>query len=155
MAGAAPPPRCLTVRASFASTWNLLFVAYANTGAVQSQLDAINHAYALRSRLSEFEALATAARCHRLHGDFAEEETAWQRLVEAEREQTNYANMLLERRSPAEAEAVQRRDIDADSNLAIGYWNLTEAQVAQRKFAAAESTVARMTARLPDARLTQ
>ena len=155
MAGATPPPRRLTVRTSFASTWNLLFVAYANIGAVQSQLDAINQAYALLNRLSEFEALTTTDRYHSLHGDFAEEETAWQRLVEAGREHTNYAIMLLERRRPAEAKAVQRRDIDADLNLAIGYWNLTEAQIAQRKFAAAESTVARMTARLPDARLTQ
>ena len=147
--------QALALDSAFASAWSVLFVAYSNMSAVQSALDAVTHAYAQRDRLSETDALITAARYHGLRGEFAEEDAAWSRLVEMDREHTNYANALLSRRRYAEAEAVQRRGVDADPKLSIGYWNLAEAQIAQRKFAAAESTVTRMTTNLPELRLTQ
>ncbi|MDP1859314.1 MAG: hypothetical protein Q8K82_11610, partial [Gemmatimonadaceae bacterium] len=147
--------QAVALDSAFASAWSLLFVAYSNMGAVQSALDAVTHAYARRDRLSETDALLTAARYHGLRAEYAEEDAVWSRLVEMDREHTNYANMLLTRGRYAEAEAVQRRGVGNDPKNAIGYWNLVEAQIAQRKFAAAESTVTRMTTNLPQLRLTQ
>ncbi len=146
--------QALVLDTTFASAWSALYVAYANSGQMQLASDAATHAYALRDRLSEAAALVTSARYHDTRGEDAEQEAAWSRLATMDREQTNYANFLLSRRRFVDAEAMQRRGVEAEPKKAVGYFNLVEAQMAQQKFVAAESTVTRMKERVPDAVLT-
>ncbi|MEO7996583.1 MAG: protein kinase [Gemmatimonadaceae bacterium] len=145
----------LVLDSAFASAWSVLFVAYSNMNEVAKASDAVTHAYALSDRLSEVDALLTKARYHSMRGEFDEGDAAWQRLVEMNLQHTNYANQLLARRRFVDAEVVQRKGVELDPKLSIGYWNLAEAQIAQRHFAAAESTATLMSKNLPDLRLTQ
>lgn len=145
----------LTLDSGFASAWSVLYVAHSNMNEVAKASNAITHAYALRDRLSETDALLTTARYHSARGEFNESDAAWQRLVELNLQHTNYANELLARRRFADAEVVQRKGVELGPKLSIGYWNLAEAQIAQRHFAAAESTATLMMKNLPDLRLTQ
>ena len=143
----------LRLDSAFANAWSVLYVAYANTASLTLQDEAATRLFALRDRLTEAQALKATANYHGMRGEFADEEAAWQRLVEQGREHTNYANMLLKLRRLREAEAMQKRGITAQPKLGIGYWNLVEAQVAQQHFAAADSTVTLMRARTPESTL--
>ena len=145
--------QALLLDTAFAGAWSVLYVVYANSGQLELQADAATHAFALRDRLSEVEALRITARYHAMRGETAEEEAVWQRFMEMGREHTNYANMLLGQRRFADAEAIQRRGVEAEPRQPIAYWNLLEAQAAQQKFAAAESTVSRMRTQLPGVQL--
>ena len=143
----------LQLDSAFASAWSVLYVAYANTSSLSLQDEAATQLFALRDRLTEAQALRATATYHGMRGEYNDEEAAWQRLVEQGRDHTNYANMLLKLRRLSEAEAMQKRGIVAEPKLAIGYWNLVEAQVAQQHFAAAESTVTLMRSRAPESTL--
>lgn len=140
---------------AFASAWSVLFVGYSNMNEVAKASDAIIHAFNFGDRLSETDLLITKARFHSMRGEFNESDAAWQRLVEMNLQHTNYANELLARRRFVDAEVVQRKGVELEPKMSIGYWNLAEAQIAQRHFAAAESTATLMAKNLPDLRLTQ
>jgi predicted Zn-dependent protease len=58
--------------------------------------------------------------------------------------------MLMELGRLAEAEAMARRGVGSNPKSATAYWNLAEAQVAQQRFAAAESTLTLISERLPE-----
>ena len=140
----------IALDSNFAAAWGGLYVFYSNEGQVQLASQAANRAYELRDRLTEYERLRTVARHHARRGEIAEEEAAWVRLAEIGREEINYANMLLGVKRFAEAEVMAKRGVARQPKSAVGYWNIVEAQVAQRKFAAAESTVVAMADHLPD-----
>ena len=146
--------QALVLDTTFAAAWSSLYASYVNSGQVQLASDAATHAYALRDRLSEAAALVASARYHDTRGEDAEQEAAWSRLATMDLQQTSYANFLLSRRRFVDAEAIQRRGVEAEPKAAVAYFNLIEAQMAQRKFVAAESTLTRMQVEVPDARLT-
>jgi len=142
--------QALALDSTFAAAWGSLYVFYSNNVQTSLAVEAAGKAYALRDRLSEVERLRVMARYHATRGERAEEEAAWARLVELGRDEINYANLLLGARRFADAEAMALRGLARTPRTAVGYWNLVEAQVAQRRFEAADSTVARMDVALPN-----
>ena len=140
----------IAIDTAFASAWGGLFVTYSNLGSVQLATEAAERAYMLRDRLSDAERLRIEARYHNIHGDLVAEEAAWARLVEMGRDHISYSNMLLGMGRFDEAAAMARRGIAFNPKASIGYWNLAEAQVAQRLFAAADSTAALAVTNLPE-----
>ena len=141
----------LVLDSSFASVWMLLAVSYSNIGALTQMTEAAERAYAMRDRLGEFERLRAEARYHGTRNEEAAEEAAWARLAEMGRDETNYANMLMEQARLPEAEVMARRAVVSTPKSAIAWWNLAEAQAAQQKFAAADSAAEAMAAQLPEA----
>ena len=141
----------LVLDSSFASVWSLLAVSYSNIGALTQMTEAAERAYAMRDRLGEFERLRAEARYHGTRNEEAAEEAAWARLAEMGRDETNYANMLMEQARLPEAEVLARRAVVSTPKSAIAWWNLAEAQAAQQKFAAADSAAEAMAAQLPEA----
>jgi tRNA A-37 threonylcarbamoyl transferase component Bud32/tetratricopeptide (TPR) repeat protein len=142
--------QALAIDSNFAGAWGALFVMYGNNGRVQLASEAATRAYHLRDRLPEWERLRTIARYHGLRGESAEEEAAWMQLVAMGRDEISYADFLLNERRFAEAERMARQGIVSLPKSPIGYYNLVEAQVAQQRFAAAESTVAEFGQALPN-----
>ena len=139
----------LALDSTFASAWSLLVVSYSNIGALTQATAAAERAYGLRDRLGEFERLRAEARYHGTRNDAVAEEAAWARLAETGRDETNYADMLMEQGRLAEAEVMARRATLSNPKSAIAWWNLAESQVAQQKFKAADSTAAAMAAPVP------
>jgi tetratricopeptide (TPR) repeat protein len=142
--------QALAFDSGFAGAWGALYVMFGNSGRVQLAFEAATRAYELRDRLPAAERLRAEARYHGLLGDAAREEAAWLQLVEMGRDEISYADMLLAAGRFAEAEAMGRRGVASQPKQPVGYWNLAEAQVAQQRFAAAESTVTLMAEHLPD-----
>jgi serine/threonine-protein kinase len=145
--------QALALDTAFAEAWSVLYVGYSNTDQVELQAKAAERQYALRDRLTEDQALRADARYFGLRGQLQEEEQAYQRLAERGLSRSNYANMLLERRRFAEAEAQERLALVDEAKQGVAYWNLAEAQIAQAHFAAAESTAALALVRLPESQL--
>ena len=140
--------QAIALDSTFASAWSLLNVIYSNAGQVSDATDAVTRAFAMRDRLSEVARLEVSARYHGIRAEYVEEEAAWAALAGMGRSETNYANMLMERGRVAEAEVMARRALFAQPKSTIALWNLAEAQVAQRHFAAADSTAALARARI-------
>lgn len=136
----------IAIDSTFAAAWGLLFSAYTNDAKIALAYDASTHAYESRDRLPEVERLRAEARYHGFRNERAQQEQAYKRLDELGRDQINYANVLLEQSRFSEAEVMAKKGLAADSGRSVGLWNLVEAQVAQRKFAAAESSIAKATA---------
>lgn len=132
----------LALDSTFASAWALLFVSYSNSGQVSDATDAATRAFAMRDRLSEESRLGISARYHGIHGEYEAEEAAWIALADMGNSETNYANMLMQRGRVAEAEVMARRALKTQPKSSIAFWNLAESQVAQQRFAAADSTAA-------------
>jgi tetratricopeptide (TPR) repeat protein len=143
----------LAIDSTFGAAWDALYVLYSNDNAAQAAAAAEMKAYALRERLTEHEQLRVTARYHGIRGEMAAEEAAWSRLADMGYDESNYANMLLEQRRFAEAEAMSRRAIATDPRQPVSYWNLAEAQLALGKFAAADSTIALVAIRIPESTL--
>ncbi|WP_411278677.1 protein kinase domain-containing protein [Gemmatimonas sp.] len=143
--------QAIALDTAFASAWSLLAVIYSNIGQVSGATDATKRAYALRNRMSDVQRLSTEARYHKIMGDAPAEEAAWSSLAESGSASafSNFANFLAEHGRVAESEIMARRAVSADSTSSIALWNLAEAQVAQHRFAAAESTAALARARIP------
>ncbi len=139
----------LAIDSTFAASWSLLAVTYANMGALTQATDAAERAYGLRDRLPEFERLRAEARYHGTRNDAVAEEAAWARLAETGRDEANYANMLMEQGRLAEAEVMARRAVVSNPKSAVSWWNLAETQVAQQEFAAADSAAEAMAAQVP------
>ncbi|MCE9602721.1 MAG: serine/threonine-protein kinase [Gemmatimonadetes bacterium] len=139
----------LALDSTFAATWSLLTVSYTNMGALTLATDAAERAYSMRDRLTEFERLRAEARYHGTRNNAVAEEAAWARLAEMGRDESNYANMLMEQGRLAEAEVMARRAVVSNPKSAIAWWNLAETQVALQEFAAADSTATAMAAQIP------
>ena len=142
--------QALALDSTFASAWGLLYVLYSNSVQTSLATEAAARAYALRDNLSEVERLRVMARYHSIRGEVAEEEAIWARLADLGRDEINYSNLLLGARRFPEAEAMARRGLARTPRASVGYWNLIEAQVAQRRFEAADSSVTLMAALLPN-----
>ncbi len=140
----------LALDTSFASAWNLLFTSYVNSGQVPLAEDAATRAYTMRVRLPEFERLRAEAHYHGMRAEYTEEEAAWARLTEAGRSEASYADLLLRLNRLPEAEAMARRSIAKPPYSGVAFWNLAEAQAGQERFAAFDSTVALIQAKLPE-----
>jgi tetratricopeptide (TPR) repeat protein len=140
----------IALDSTFASAWAGLFVTYTNLGYVQLASEAAARAYALRDRLSEIERLRIEADYHAARGEATEEEAAWQRLAELGQDVTGYSDMLLGQGRLREAEDVARRVIASYPRQSIAYWNLAEAQAAQHRIAAADSTATLIAKNLPE-----
>ena len=132
----------LALDTTFASAWALLYVTYSNLNEVRNATDASNKAYALRDRLSDVQRLTVEARHYKSLGDATREEAAWSSLAEmgVESGLSNYSNMLMQHTRVAEAEKMARRAVTLNPKSTIALWNLAESQVAQHRFAAADST---------------
>jgi len=140
----------IALDSTFAAAYTALFAAYTNMNAVSNATEAARQAYRLRDRLPEVERLRVEARYHGINGDMAAEEAAWMRLADLRRDETNYAAMLASMGRMAEAELMARRAIVSQPKGAIGYWNLSEIQIALHRFEAAESTLALVRTNLPE-----
>src|SRR5688572_22177673 len=135
---------------TFAGAYSQMYASYINLNAVGEATNAARRAFELRERLPEFERLKIEARYHETRGDVQAEEAAWVRLAALGREVTNYAAMLAEVGRLSEAEVMAERAVVSTPKAAVAYWNLAEMQIAQHRFAAAESTLARLKENLPE-----
>jgi serine/threonine-protein kinase len=147
--GIALAKQALVLDSTLASAWRLLHVMYSNNVQTSLAVEAAERAYALRDRLSEVERLRVTASYHSVRGELAEEEAAWARLVELGRDEINYSNLLLGARRFPEAAEMARRGLARAPKQPIGYWNFVEAEVAQRDFAAADSSLDVAAKRMP------
>ena len=135
---------------TFAGAYSQMYASYINLNAVGEATNAARRAFELRERLPEFERLKIEARYHDTRGDVQAEEAAWVRLAALGREETNYAAMLAEVGRLREAEVMAERAVVSTPKAAVAYWNLAEMQIAQHRFAAADSTLARLKENLPE-----
>ncbi len=114
----------------------------------------MERAYAFRNRLSEGERLRVSADYHKQNHEYALAEAAWLQLIEFEPENgsllVNYADLLLQTGRWAEAESLSLRGAELRPEAPVAYWNAVEAQVTQRRFGAADSTLMVMAGNLPD-----
>jgi len=139
----------LAIDSTFAAAWGGLYVTYTNMGFVRLATEAAERAYKLRDHLSEVERLKIETYYHQTRDDFIAEEAAYQRLADREQGLIGYSDMLLAQRRLPEAEAMAKRAVATEPKNPIAYWNLAEAQVAQQRFEAADSTAALVTRELP------
>jgi serine/threonine-protein kinase len=136
---------------TFASAWGGLGVAYLNSQAWPLAMDALEQAYRWRADLPKSSQLAIESNYHAVRGEEELEEAVLRQRTEVYDEGwVSYSDHLLGRGRLPEAEAAARRGISKDPKQPVGYWNLIEAQVAQRQFAAAESTLVAMRQQLPE-----
>jgi tRNA A-37 threonylcarbamoyl transferase component Bud32/tetratricopeptide (TPR) repeat protein len=135
---------------TFAGAYSQMYASYINLNAVGEATNAARRAFELRERLPEFERLKIEARYHETRGDVQAEEAAWVRLAALGREETNYAAMLAENGRLREAEVMAERAVVSTPKAAVAYWNLAEMQIAQHRFAAADSTLALLKENLPE-----
>jgi serine/threonine-protein kinase len=140
----------IALDSAFASAWTLLATTYVNMDSIAASAAATEHASRYADRLSDKQRLRLKARLERQRGNYVAEEAAWQELAEQWHDEVNYANMLLQSDRVVEAEVMARRAVAAERPSSIAYWNLAEAQVAQHKWAAADSTLRLTAQRLPN-----
>ncbi|HEX9565801.1 MAG TPA: tetratricopeptide repeat-containing serine/threonine-protein kinase, partial [Gemmatimonadaceae bacterium] len=140
----------IVLDSTFAGAYSLMNGAYTNMNSVRLSSEAAQRAHELRDRLPEFERLRIEARYHGIRGDVLAEEAVWARLADMGREEANYTDLLLGLGRFAEAEEMGKRAIASTPKSSIAYWNLAEAQIAQQRFVAADSTLALLIANLPE-----
>jgi len=142
--------QALALDSTFAGAWSALFTMYSNNGQSQLATEALLKADELGDRLPEVERLRLEARYAAIQGDPVKEEQAYKRLQDLGRDQVNYGNAMLALGRLEDAERVGREGEQTYPTQVASYWNLAEAQVTLGRFTAAESTLARMRAALPD-----
>jgi serine/threonine-protein kinase len=136
---------------SYAHAWAGLGVAYINNRWWQLAVAAIEQAYRWRGDLPESSQLAIESNYHGIRGEKELEAAVLRQRTEVYDEGwVSYADHLLGRGRLAEAEAASRRGIAQSPKQPVSYWNMIEAQVAQRRFEAAESTLVSMREQLPE-----
>lgn len=136
---------------TFASAWAGLGVAYVNNSWWQLAVGAIEQAYRWRADLPKSLQLAIESNYHGIRGEKElEEAVLQQRTAGYDEGWVSYADHLLGRGRLVEAEVAARRGVAKFPRQPVSYWNLVEAQVAQRRFAAAESTLVSMREQLPE-----
>jgi len=141
---------------AFASAWNFLAALYYNRDMYREGTEAVESAYSFRDRLSERERLFVMADYHKQRREFAQAEAAFVQLLEIDPGSSSitvYADLMLSRRRWPEAESLSLRAIELrdpqNGRSAVDYWNAAEAQVAQRRFGAADSLLTAMARNLP------
>jgi tetratricopeptide (TPR) repeat protein len=125
-------------------------VIYSNMDSIAASTRALRQAFAFADRLPEEGRLVATARVRRIEGNVVEEEAAWRSLAALGRQETNYANFLLQHGRVQEAEVMARRAVASGAPNSITYWNLAEALAAQHKWAAVDSVTRIVQARMPD-----
>jgi tetratricopeptide (TPR) repeat protein len=141
---------------TFAMAWRRIAASYAAAGTGRAaQKEAIERAYRLRDRLSENERLVTEAGyfSYGPEPDMDRVIAAYESLLERDPVNSPALNngglRYARKRQFARAEELLRRSIDVPNPFGGSYGNLVQSQVAQSKFTAAESTLARFREDLP------
>ena len=148
----------LALDSTFAMAHRKLAVALSNTGRGRSRVMAASRkAFEYRHRLPAKERyLAEAYYYDNVELDRAKVEVAYRSVLELDPEQTTALNNLAvqyaQTRRYREAEELALRAL-AVGDAVVYYQNAVGAQVAQGRFSAAESTLARFARRMPDAPL--
>jgi tetratricopeptide (TPR) repeat protein len=134
--------------------WRSLWVLHSNSNRYGPASEALERAYAFRNRLSERERLTVTSSYHKQNHEYALAEAAYLQRLESEPENgavlVGYADLLLETGRWAEAESLSLRGAELLPRAPVAYWNAVEAQVTQRRFRAADSTLRVMAGNLPD-----
>jgi serine/threonine-protein kinase len=139
----------------FAAAYREMATIFTNMERLAEARAASRSAYQYRDRLTELERLSVIYAYERfVTRDIAAAEAALRRtigIIPGEpRSLSRLSDLLLSQRRWAEAESVAVRALDQGaaqdmgSNGYAAYWNAVEAQVAQNRFAAADSTLERM-----------
>jgi tetratricopeptide (TPR) repeat protein len=141
---------------TFAMAWRRIAASYAGAGSGRAaQKEAIERAYRFRDRLSENERLVTEAGYFSYGPEPDLEKTlqAYEALLERDSVNSPALNngglRYAFKRDYARAEALLRRAINVPNPFGGSYLNLAQAQIAQGKLAAAETTLARFRQDLP------
>jgi tetratricopeptide (TPR) repeat protein len=146
----------VAIDTTFAAAYRKLGAALGNMGMPRSSVDsAYRSAYEHRDRLTDVERYLTIGSYFTSgkQRDRNRSADAYEAVLEIDSlnyvASNNLGNILVTRREFARAEAVYRRAIAAGTARATIYTNLLDAQLNQRKFAAAESTAAIGRSRYP------
>ncbi len=141
---------------TFAMAWRRIAASYAGVGTGRAaQMAAIEKAYRYRDRLSDNERLTTEAGYHSYGPapDLDRTIAAYEALLERDSTSSPALNnggiRYMVKRDHARAEALLRRAIAIPEPFGGSFGNLIQAQLAQGKFAAAESTAVRFRTALP------
>jgi tetratricopeptide (TPR) repeat protein len=132
---------------TFAMAYLMLSAVYGNDGQAAPARAAAERAYQFRDRLSEIERLFVEAFYHGARGDLVAEEEPLRRMLELDPGYVSalnvFSDLRLQQRRFAEAESLALRALDLGSPGYVAAWNAVQAQVAQQRFAAARSVLAR------------
>jgi len=141
---------------TFAMAWRRIAASYAAAGNGRAaQMEAITNAYRFRDRLTDNERLVTEAGYYSYgpNPDLDRTVEAYESLLERDPVNAPALNNVglryARKRDYVRAEAMLRRSIEIPNPFGGSFANLVQSQVAQGKFAAAESTVARFEQALP------
>ncbi len=144
----------LRLDSTFATAWRSLAVMHVNSNRYREATDAIARAYVFRDRLPERERLGVTSMYHSLRSEYDLAEVAERQLIDLEPDDpfgyVGLSNVLLKVHRWPEAEAAALEGVEKDSSEQIAYWNAVEAQIAQGRFDAADSTLALMAPYFPD-----
>lgn len=146
----------VAIDTTFAAAYRKLGVALNNLGMPRASVDsAYRRAYDHRDRLTDVERYVTIAGYFTSGNqrDRKRSADAYEAVLEIDSLNyiaiNNLGNILVTRREFARAEALYRRATSAGTARATIFSNLLDAQLSQRKFAAAESTAALARTRFP------
>ena len=146
----------VAIDSTFAMAWRRIAASYAGQGSGRAaQMAAIENAYHYRERLSDNERLTTEAGYYSYgpNPDLDRTIAAYEALLERDSLSSPALNngglRYLTKREPARAEELLRRAIAIPEPFGGSFGNLIQAQLAQGKFAAAESTAAAFRVTLP------
>jgi len=146
----------VTIDTTFAMAWRRIAASYAGQGSGRAaQMAAIEKAYRYRDRLSDNERLTTEAGYHSYgpNPDLDKTIAAYEALLESDSLSSpalnNGGTRYGTKRDWVRAEVLLRRAIAIPEPFGGSFGNLIQAQLAQGKFAAAESTAAKFRATLP------
>ncbi len=135
---------------TFAMAWSALGVAYGNSRNWTGAVDALTHAYRYREGLPDNVRMSIEMNYHLFRGEPELAEPILKRRTELYNDGwVSYADLLLGQGKLAAAESAAVRGVETQPKEPVAWWNLVEAQVAQQRFAAADSTVAQMELALP------
>ena len=140
---------------TFAMAWRKLAVVLGNWGFDPARRDfAARRAYELHDRLPRREGALAAAGYFHHSGRRADAIDTYRQLLavwpDDVASRNNLALLLTSEGQFAEAEALLLEAVDSGSTLPANFDNLLDAQLAQRKYAAAESTIAVFVRRRPE-----
>ncbi len=143
---------------TFAMAWRKLAVVLGNTQLDRTrEVEAARRAYQLRDHLPERERLITTAYYFGavevdLDKQIQAYEQVLQRWPDDNSALNNVAIVYNQKHRFADAERVTRHGTEISPNVGVLWDNLVEAQILQRRFAAADSTVARLRQVAPNVR---
>jgi tetratricopeptide (TPR) repeat protein len=135
--------------------WRKLGAESQTRGETARSHEALRRAYEYRDRLTDRERYQTIASYHAVvTGEDEKAVLEYRSLLNTYPDDylalSNLGYAYLRLRDYAQSEELQLRAVDVNPYDLFGYWGAIEAQVAQGKFAAAESTLARFAEHLPD-----